>query len=179
MLVLPSCVFMFPLPSLQSTIGEAPSFLSALFWFCVAYLSWQQGRCSSLVTIESCFPSEWMFQGKQTTGRDRLQSPAPRLSQRAHSIHSLPNDFWVGSNLVFEWQLRGFIASNSMICQIVFIFICKVVSSLNVSSFYSSFIWWLTPLLLLKWTLYRFYLSNQQKRIAKACLEKIVRCRIR
>lgn len=49
-----NCVFMFPLTSLSSTTGEAPVFLSALFWFCFMYLSWQRGPFSWLVTIEAC-----------------------------------------------------------------------------------------------------------------------------
>lgn len=49
-----NCIFMFPLTSLNSTTGEAPVFLSALFWFCFMYLSWQQGPFSWLVTIEAC-----------------------------------------------------------------------------------------------------------------------------
>lgn len=49
-----NCIFLFPLTTLNSTTREAPVFLSALFWFCFMYLSWQRGPFTSLVTIEAC-----------------------------------------------------------------------------------------------------------------------------
>lgn len=75
------CIFMFPLTSRDWATGEAPAFLSALFWFCFAYLSWQQGLCNSLVAIESCLLS-WAANvpGKPANYRKgQTKSPSPRL----------------------------------------------------------------------------------------------------